>query len=282
MKYKLIALDLDGTLLNSNGCISDETIKSIKIAIEENVQIIPATGRNISLICEEIRSIKGINYVIASNGAAVIDLKQNKIIFSEYIATDILKEIIEIIREYPIAIEFYADGYSYMDEDVWANPNKYKLTEENLNLLSDNHKMVKNILSKIIKGENLSWVDSVEKINIPFLSENMKNKIFNRLLAIKDKVKVTSSVKDNVEINAVNANKGNGLKEISKLLDINLEETVAIGDNNNDIEMLEMAGVGIAMGNASNDIKMKADFVTLNNDENGVGKAVLEILKKNI
>lgn len=282
MKVKLIALDLDGTLLNSYGYISNETIDTIKMTIKKGVQVVLATGRSVGLICEEIKSIKEITYVIASNGAAIIDLRENKSIFSEYITTDILKEIIKIIQKYPIIVEFYSNGYIYMDEDVLINPNKYGFTEETLNFISENHKMVKNIFSAVNQVDEFGWLDYIEKVNLPLLKKDMRNQIFNSLLSINNKIKVTSSVKDNLEINSINANKGNGLKKLTKLIDIDLKETVAIGDNNNDVEMLEMAGIGIAMGNASEEIKMKADFIALNNDENGAAKAILQILNENL
>ena len=106
----------------------------------------------------------------------------------------------------------------------------------------------------------------------------MKNELFNSLLLIRNKVKVTSSVIDNIEINTINTNKGNALKKLIEIIGINLKETAAIGDNNNDIEMIEEVGIGIVMGNASDDIKIKADLITLSNDEGGAALAIFKIL----
>lgn len=282
MKVKLIALDLDGTLLNSCGYISDKTLLTIKMAIEKGIQVVPATGRSVGLICEEIKSIEGIKYVISSNGAAVVNLRENKVIFSNFIAIDILKKITEIIKEYPIVVEFYSGEDAYIDEDVFVNPTKYGLSEKYLSLMSNNHKLVNNIFSIVEDREECEWLDCVEKVNIPFLKEDMKNQVSNSLLCIGNQIKITSSVEDNLEINTHNANKGNGLEKLAKLLGINLKETAAIGDNNNDIEMIQMAGIGIAMGNASEGIKMKSDFITLDNDKNGAAEAILHILNENL
>ena len=95
----------------------------------------------------------------------------------------------------------------------------------------------------------------------------MKKQVFNSLLYISNQIKITSSVEDNLEINTHSANKGNSLEKLDKLLGINLKETATIGDNNNDIEMIQVAGIGIAMGNVSEIIKMKSDFITLDNDK---------------
>lgn len=279
MKIKLIALDLDGTVLNSNGDISDETVITIKKAIRKGIEIVPATGRSVGLICKEIKSIEGIRYVISSNGASVVDLKENNIISSTFINIDKLKEIIRIIKEFPIVIEFYCNGNSYIDENIFLNPMKYGLTEESLSIMSNNHKLVNDILS--LNEEENEWLNCVEKINIPFLKENMKRDVFNSLSSISSDIKITSSVKNNLEINSYNANKGNGLESLSNFLGISLEETAAIGDNNNDIEMIQKARIGIAMGNSIEEIKMKADFVTLDNDNDGVAEAITKILYEN-
>lgn len=282
MKTKLIALDLDGTLLNSSGSISDKTLITIRKAIEKGIEIVLATGRSVELICEEIKSIQEIKYVISSNGSAIVNLRENKMVFSDFIALDVLEKITKIIEKYPIAIEFYSNGHAYIDEDVLKNPKKYGLTEDDVLLISNNHKIVKNIFSMIYSKKEGEWTEVVEKINIPFLKDNMKNQVLNSLLCIKDQIKITSSVKDNLEINNYSANKGNGLKKLAKLLEINLDETAAIGDGNNDMEMIEMSGIGIAMENASEAIKTKADFVTLDNNKNGAAEAILQILNESL
>lgn len=281
MKVKLIALDLDGTLLNSCGYISDKTLIAIKMAIEKGIQVVPATGRSVGLICEEIKSMDGIKYAISSNGAAVVNLRENKVIFSNLITIDILRKITKIIKEYPIVVEFYSNGYAYIDEDVFINPSRYGLTEKSLSFMSSNHKLVGNIFSIVENREECEWINSVEKLNIPFLKADMKDRVFNSLLCVSDQLKITSSGEDNLEINAPNANKGDGLEKLTELLKINLNETAAVGDNNNDIEMLQKAGIGIAMGNANENIKRKADFITLDNDNNGAAEAILQILNEN-
>ncbi|NRW84336.1 Cof subfamily protein (haloacid dehalogenase superfamily) [Clostridium beijerinckii] len=148
--------------------------------------------------------------------------------------------------------------------------------------MSDSHNLIKNIFSVVDDRSECEWIKCVEKINIPFLKDDMKNEVYNSLLSINDRVKITSSVEDNLEINIHSANKGGGLEKLVELLEIDLKEIAAIGDNNNDIEMLQMAGIGIAMGNASEDIKAKADFITLDNDKDGAAEAILKILDKNL
>ncbi|NRY59467.1 Cof-type HAD-IIB family hydrolase [Clostridium beijerinckii] len=282
MKIKLIALDLDGTVLNSCGYISNKTLTAIKMAIEKGVHVVLATGRSVGLICDEIKSIEEITYAISSNGAAVVNLRKNEMVFSNFITIDILKKVIKIIKDYPIVVEFYSNGNAYIDEEVFINPVKYGLSEKCLNLMSDNHNLTKNIFSVVDDRSECEWIKCVEKINIPFLKDDMKNEVYNSLLSINDKVKITSSVEDNLEINIHSANKGDGLEKLAKFIGIDLREIAAIGDNNNDIEMLQMAGIGIAMGNASEDIKAKADFITLDNDKNGAAEAILRILDKNL
>ena len=282
MKIKLIALDLDGTLLDSNGIISNKTCDAIKEAIKKGIEIVPATGRNIGLICEEIKAIDGIRYAITSNGAAVIDIREERVIFSNFINLDILKRIIDLIKNYPIVIELYADGHAYVDKDVFYNPEKYNLNENQIHLMSYNHILIDNFFNLIDESKDTNWIKCVEKINIPFLNEDIKKKVLKSLSNEFDELKITSSGKDNIEINISSANKGNGLEKLVNILGIRLEEVAAIGDNNNDIEMIERSGLGIAMGNAIDEIKNKADYVTVDNDKNGAAEAIIKILDNDI
>lgn len=282
MKIKLIALDLDGTLLDSNGEISNKTCDAIKEAINRGIEIVPATGRNIGLICEEIKNIDGIRYAITSNGAAVIDLREERVIFSNFINLDILKKIIDSIKNYPIVIELYADGHAYVDRDVFDNPEKYDLNENQINLMSYNHILMENIFDLIEESKDINWIKCVEKINIPFLNEDIKNKVLMNLSNEVDELKITSSGKDNLEINISSANKGNGLEKLVNILGIRLEEVAAIGDNNNDIEIIKKSGFGIAMGNAIDEIKNKAGYVTVDNDKDGAAEAIIKILDNDI
>lgn len=282
MKIKLIALDLDGTLLDSNGIISNKTCDAIKEAVKRGIEIVPATGRNIGLICEEIKAIDGIRYAITSNGAAVIDIREERVIFSNFINLDILKRIIDLIKNYPIVIELYADGHAYVDRDVFDNPEKYNLNENQIHLMSYNHILIDNFFNLIDESKDTNWIKCVEKINIPFLNEDIKKKVLKNLSDEVNEIKITSSGKDNLEINISSANKGNGLEKLVNILGIRLEEVAAIGDNNNDIEMIERSGLGIAMGNAIDEIKNKAGYVTVDNDKNGAAEAIIKILDNDI
>lgn len=282
MKIKLIALDLDGTLLDSNGIISNKTCDAIKEAVKRGIEIVPATGRNIGLICEEIKAIDGIRYAITSNGAAVIDIREEKVIFSNFINLDILKRIIDLIKNYPIVIELYADGHAYVDRDVFDNPEKYNLNENQIHLMAYNHILIDNFFNLIDESKDTNWIKCVEKINIPFLNEDIKKKVLKNLSDEVNEIKITSSGKDNLEINISSANKGNGLEKLVNILGIRLEEVAAIGDNNNDIEMIEISGLGIAMGNAIDEIKNKAGYVTVDNDKNGAAEAIIKILDNDI
>ena len=122
----------------------------------------------------------------------------------------------------------------------------------------------------------------IKNLNIPFLNEDIKKKVLKSLSNEFDELKITSSGKDNIEINISSANKGNGLEKLVNILGIRLEEVAAIGDNNNDIEMIERSGLGIAMGNAIDEIKNKAGYVTVDNDKNGAAEAIIKILDNDI
>lgn len=267
---KLIATDLDGTFVDDQKQFLDENVQAFAECAEKGIHIVPATGRTIIGIPDEIRNLPGVRYAITSNGASVVDLKSGEVISSCEMSTETVIKIMELARdsEDDIMYDAYVKGIGYTRQDFWDNLLRYVPNPAILDLVRKTRKAVPDNI-EYIKNAGVN----VEKINLFFITEEARVRMRNVLADIPGIV-VSSSLSNNLEINAVGADKGGALLRLAEQLGIYQEETMAFGDGENDISMLRMAGFGVAMENSGDNVKTAADYVTVTNNEAGVAVAI--------
>jgi len=254
MNYKLVAIDLDGTLLNLENNIPFDTHKIINDLCDKEVKIVLSSGRlrNSMQFYHDLLGVK--QPIITSNGAQII--LEDKEVFSKTMDLDDVKLIknITLGHDPKAYIHIYSEGlflankplYEYLEYDRFNRnlPEQYRLSYGLLNENTEKDLHQRNIYKVCIvcdTHEHLTKVrQEIEKV---------------------DKFEITSTHACNIEVNVKNVSKGNALKWLANELDIDLNECIAIGDGWNDISMIEMAGLGVAMGNACDDLKHKADIV---------------------
>lgn len=268
---KMIGLDLDGTLLNKEKKISDYTRNVLKQAIDQGVIILPATGRPVAGIPKEVMDFPGIRYVLTSNGARILDrLDGDKIIYERCLSVEDAKKLLCILREYDAMREIYYNGEGYTAKDDL----------ENLDHFLKNPHMREYILTTRIRVNDVeTGIDEhemqfVDKINILFANQEERAIAWERLKKEFPELEVTTALVNNIEINGKDARKGTALVALGAHLGIKREEIMACGDGINDVEMLREVGFGVAMENASDEVKAAADYITVTNDEHGVAKAI--------
>ncbi|NLN97493.1 MAG: HAD family phosphatase [Eubacteriaceae bacterium] len=277
MRIELLALDVDGTLATSDLTITEPTKKTIAKAIDQGVLVVPATGRVFKQVPEEVLEIPGMQYAITSNGAAVTDLKSMEQIYTNPLKKEVVEKIAELLYNRTLYVEAYIGGKS-ITYGRSLDLAKKKMPKEYVDLIVstiDVEPKEKDFYDYILRKP-------VEKINLFFESRQDRLNMISELeRAVADESKITSPVIDNVEINNPNASKGDALSHLADLLAIPSQRVMAVGDADNDIEMIRYAGLGIAMENADEDLKRIADEMTLSNDEDGVAHAISTyILKK--
>ena len=271
MNYKLVAIDCDNTLIKHNGEIHPDNIKAINMILEKGIKVVIATGRNDILVKDYMDEI-GFKeeIVIGCNGASIRDLKDNSIIQLNYIPKDTMKKIIDICLKNHIKAKMYTLTESYStSEDNMGDELKEILTYTKQLTLSLEYKFEKDIESLIDKKEFLKVV----------ILEDDREKLLNiqsQFKALED-INAVISARNCLDIMKKGVSKGNALKDYSNMLGIKQEEIVAIGDSENDLEMLNFASFSVAMGNAEDFIKQACDMVTLKNDEGGVAYAINKI-----
>lgn len=266
MSYKLVAIDMDGTLLNSENKISKRTQRAIENAKKKGTQIVLSTGRILKSAINHSEDLKLKNSIISCNGAVIADEKGD-IIYKKGINRDIVKMIMELGKKHDIYYHFYSES------DLYSNVNMEGIIEfyNDPNIKDENKKIKMNIF----KDSKEIFDNNIEVCKFLFMDGNMdKLKFFRNEISSIEGVNVCSSWENNVEIMDMEVSKGYGLDYLSKKLDISHEQIIAIGDNENDISMLNFAGLGVAMGNAVEKTKKQADIITSTNDEDGVAKVI--------
>ena len=262
MDYKLIALDMDGTLLNSHNRVSKRTYEAIKKAEEKGVSVILATGRLYESAKYYVEKLGLKNPIISSNGALVHDIDGN-VIYENLLGNKSLEEVLKILEDHKLYYHLYTTDTVYSKTIKLEMLKKfYSDFQGELLINTETFKDYRELLG-LKFNKLLSISESKEKLSK--LEKDLKR---------IGKIEVTSSLANNLEIMNENVSKKTALKYLSKRLNIRPMEIVTIGDNKNDISMIEYAGLGIAMGNATNIVKLKADYVTDTNNDDGVAKAI--------
>jgi len=266
MKYKLIAADMDGTLLNDDSILTERTKAAVISAVKAGVLFVASSGRPMCAM-EEINAVfdEDLPFIIF-NGATVITGKSRKILFSSSLCLDHIKQI------YSFGIERGVPVVMWAGEQFWAScDNKLvreyqKISGAELHIIDDIKKCGKFNVSKML------WIDEPE--NITRYQREM-DKYFN------GRLNCHPSRPDFLEFVGAEASKGAALCEIGKVYGIDKSEMIAVGDNYNDLSMLEYAGFGVAMQNAPDDIKSVCQYITSSNNDDGVAMVIDRyILKK--
>lgn len=288
--YKLLAIDLDGTLLNSYGEISSENINALEKAKEKGVKIVLASGRVVKSVETLANELDLDDNIICGNGAVIYNRKNKEIIFNKFISKSKILQIINICEENSIYYNVYTSntiiGKSLNYNLLFYNYENAKKTEENKTRI--------NIVQDIYKYVQESEQDNYLKINIADSNKIIFDNIIKRLKNIKDVdvLDVGHMSKKFIEhgnqvipveyyyteVTSSNVDKWSAIQYLIDQYGIDKSEVIAIGDNINDISMIENAGMGVIMGNGAPYIKQKSDMVVSNNNENGVAEAIEKLI----
>ena len=272
MNIKLIALDLDGTLLDSEKRLSPANEVALRRCIERGIQIVPATGRMWEGVPEVIRKIPGVRYGIIANGARVVDMQENKEISTTLLPVDLAVQIMEFAKTTNAAYDPYLDGWGAMEARFLDHLEDYGLEPKVKELVRGTRRIVADSI-EYVKQRNRP----VEKVNMFFGDMDERRRVREQLNQW-DSLAVSSSLYNNLEINVAGASKGNGITTLASYLGIRIEETMAFGDGENDMAMIQMAGTGVVMGNGVEELKQHADYITSSNDEDGVACAIEKLV----
>ena len=274
LEYRIVATDLDGTLLNTDSKVSPENWDAIRIMTEKGVHVVPSSGRTLYEIPEYIRENPYVRYVSYSDGASVYDTLKKEIVVDLTIPQPKANKLFDVLDEYETDISVRHRGKSYVDADRNTPEfHTYHRMQEGYQQFVYEFDIPIQQFDQICHS-----LDSVEMICAYFHSEEELIACRNRLEKMGDYT-VASSWPGNLEIYDKRAGKGNALLELAKYLGIDPTQTIAVGDSPNDIDMVTKAGLGLAMGNARQELKAIADQTICTNDEHAMRYIQREIIK---
>lgn len=266
--YKLIASDMDETLLNDDHQICQRNIDLIMKAKEKGVKFVPATGRGYMSIQHDLKLLglydEAQEYVISFNGGALTENKGNRVLFFEGLSFEKTKEIFEYGLNCDVCIHVYTQDKLYVFNLSESEAQRIEHQKVECEIMQENS-------IDFLKDTPISKI-LYQNIDVPYLMslEPQMKHIWEGECA------VSYSSNRYMEFNKIGIDKGAGLRRLAEILGIDISETIAVGDNYNDMPMLMAAGLSVAAGNAVEDVKKACDVVTESDNNEGVIAEVIE------
>ena len=271
-RIKLMAFDLDGTLLTSDKRLTERNKKALSAAAEQGVLIVPSTGRYFSAIPEEIRNLDFVRYFLTINGAYVFNRENDECIYSAEMSIDTAVAVMKYLDNLPVCYDCYMDNCGWMTRELQDNAHLYT-DGFYLDFLKSSRTPVPELKAFITEHNH-----PIQKISIFMKDMEVREKASEEIRRLFPNTSVSSSVRNNMEVNDRHANKGEALLNLAAHFGIKREEIMAFGDGGNDFDMIEAAGVGVVMGNGREDLKKIADIIAPSCDEDGVAQVIEKVL----
>lgn len=275
MDIRMIVVDMDGTLLNEVNKITARTIEVLQKAEDRGIMIVPATGRCRALLPDELRQNLNIRYAILENGAEIWDYKENKAVYQSSLPEGIAAQVYDRIKGHTCFAEFFRNGEAYSEMDCFDRLMGMELDQNFVNYFRRNHIFVRTFekLPEVLR--------QTKKINMYNLEPSLRLEL-DKFLQDAGNCAMTSSVFDNLEVQNRKTGKGEALNILCERTGVSRKEVIAFGDGDNDLQMLQCAGIGIAMSNATEKTRNAADEVARSNKEEGVAVYLEKFLANNV
>lgn len=279
MDVKAIVLDIDGTLLNDEKKMTDQTKEALITAQQNGIKVILASGRPTPGMLKYVEDLKMDQYngmIISYNGAHVLDVSSQKELFSQPLSIESSKSILEHLKQFDVKPMIAKDGYMYVNN----------VFDGMLNLGSSDGLF--NIIEYESRGGNFQLCEKADlaafvdfplhKILVAAQPEYLQEHWQNILAPFENSVSGMFSAPMYFEFTDQGIDKANALEQTLKPLGIHPEHIISFGDGHNDLSLINYAGMGIAMGNAVTELKNAANKITASNNEEGIAKALAELL----
>lgn len=290
--YKLVAVDLDGTMLNQYGIVTEKTKETIEKVQNKGIEVVIASGRAIDSVKTIAKEIKSDKYFICGNGAILYDIKNNEIIYENTLKKSKILDIIKICEENSIYYSVYTEKEiiaKSLNHNVLyyhkENLNKDEENKTHINIIDDIYDYIQNREEKVIKVticdnnraifnaiiRKLREIEEIEVLDVAHMSRKI----------IRQGTEDVPVEYFYTEISAKNVDKWNAIEILAEKMGINRDEIMAIGDNINDKKMIQNAGMGVVMKNSTPEVTEIANHITESNSENGVAVALEKIVLNN-
>lgn len=269
---KLVFVDMDDTFLSPDKTVSAENLRILDVAYEHGVQFVPCTGRNFPGIPTGLVSHPCVRYAVCANGAIIADAKTGEVLRRSVISKDTVRALFDQVGELPITFDLFADGTVYTAAKRWPIIDAAELSDAT-------RAQVKAMRTKcdLTVPQMIDAAGEICRVNVFFTREQDKLAVWEAVDAMPELCR-SSSLRCNVEITCADATKGTGVQWVCDHLGVSLADVVAFGDSNNDLPMIEVAGDGVAMGNAEDEVKAIANHVCGTCSESGIARYLEPLL----
>ncbi|MCD7818649.1 MAG: Cof-type HAD-IIB family hydrolase [Lachnospiraceae bacterium] len=273
MDIRLVAIDLDETLFDTQKRLPEENKRACEEALAKGVHVVIATGRPYNGIPEEALKLKGLRYAICTSGASVYDLQEHVCMYHDPMPRNRVIELIAGLMPMPVLCDALIDGHAYIDASKSALIEKMMAADPFKKYFRTSREDVPDILTWIRDHEMEPDKVTVNFLKGPDGTSYYKKEATAWCKTFEDLVAVSGGV-GNLELTKATATKGAALLWLADRLGLKREQTMAIGDSGNDYDMLVKAGFGVGMANSEPEVLAAVDYVTKSNNENGVAYAI--------
>lgn len=270
---KLVALDLDGTLFDNNSRISERNLTAIRSITDKGIHVVISTGRPFEGIPFDQIKGTGINYTITANGSGIYEISTGKCLYENAMDEELVTPILNFLLTRDIHMDAFIGGKGYTPVQCVETAQKLTVPSSIKNYIITTRTRLDNILQFIHENQL-----KVQKMTLNFYPAAdgtlIDRETVRKFLVSNPSITTVCGGYNNLEFTRADANKGVGLRKLAEILGVNPDATMAIGDTENDLAIIEAAGIGVAMGNATDAVKARADYVTTTNTKDGVAAAI--------
>lgn len=270
---KLVALDLDGTLFDNSSRISERNLTAIRSITDKGIHVVISTGRPFEGIPFDQIKGTGINYAITANGSGIYEISTRKCLYENAMDEELVTPILNFLLTRDIHMDAFIGGKGYTPVQCVETAQKLTVPSSIKNYIITTRTRLDNILQFIHENQL-----KVQKMTLNFYPAAdgtlIDRETVRKFLVSNPSITTVCGGYNNLEFTRADANKGVGLRKLAEILGVNPDATMAIGDTENDLAIIEAAGIGVAMGNATDAVKARADYVTTTNTKDGVAAAI--------
>ena len=271
MNYQLIALDLDGTLLDSRKNLPEETARAIRKVCAAGKTVVFDTGRGIPELAEPFALLPEVRYAVFTSGAGLYDVREKKPFGLHCIPDELARRILDVARTKDVMLQLMTAEKEYIQASHMEHLDRY-----HMEVYRRSYEKTMTLVPDI-----LAFADSCDE---PFLKINLyhadpEERIRSKAQLETPELELVYAEVSSLECSATGVSKGTGLEQLCAKLGIPIEACIAVGDADNDLPMIRAAGLGVAMGNASDHVKAAADRIVSDHDHGGCAEAVLMALE---
>ena len=268
-QIRVLALDLDGTLLDSEKRLSDVNRNALAATAAKGILVVPTTGRFFGMMPPAVRDLPFVRYAITVNGAQVYDRETDTAIVREELPLEKALAIMRYLDGFDVIYDCYQDNWGRMTQAMQEKAEEYARCPHYTKMIREFRKPYPDLKDYLAEQGR-----DVQKIMLFARDPAVRDAIAADIKTRFDGLAVSSSTFNNLEFNAASAHKGRALERFAEHFGWTLDNCMAFGDGLNDLSMVRMAGIGVAMANATPEVLAAADYVTLSNDEDGVAEAL--------